>query len=133
MGTLTREDWVEIYYALVDKQSTLDNGEVHEPGRDEFSDHIGRIIGTIGPDGENMYNEPDDTVRRLYVIMSGGLINSVYATKTIPEIEKAAVIILDRDREEEDSDETDEEVAEYTKDAEAFETAIKNLELINLV
>jgi hypothetical protein len=52
---ITNEDWVEIYYALIDKQSNLDNGEAHIDGIDEFSDHLGRIIDKIGSDGENMY------------------------------------------------------------------------------
>ncbi len=58
---ITREDWVEIYYALVDKQSRVDDGEYEDEVAEdnpkpqaEWSKHLGDIIDKIGPDGENM-------------------------------------------------------------------------------
>jgi len=66
MSKLTKEDWIEIYYALVDKQCKVDNGDYGEDGDDipgsgpeEWSIHLGHIIGKIGPDGENMYEGRD--------------------------------------------------------------------------
>jgi len=45
--TLTREDWIEIYYALRDKMES--------PAMDNvWRKHLARIIEKIGPDGENM-------------------------------------------------------------------------------
>jgi len=64
MDELTREDWIEIYYALVDKQARIEEAEL---GEDEIENsgqgdaltwaaHLGSIIDKIGPDGENMYS-----------------------------------------------------------------------------
>ena len=60
MVKLTKEDWVEIYYALVDKQAKIDKGtytsddEVLSEDIPTWSKHMGEIIDKIGPDGENM-------------------------------------------------------------------------------
>ena len=65
MNKLTKEDWIEIYYALVDKQARIEEGEM---GEDELENseqgdattwaaHLGQIIDKIGPDGENMTRE----------------------------------------------------------------------------
>lgn len=61
MNGLTKKDWVEIYYALVDKQARIDGefGKDQIPENDdkeaaEWSGHLGTIIDKIGPDGENM-------------------------------------------------------------------------------
>jgi hypothetical protein len=64
---------------------------------------------------------------KLYVILSGGLINSVYATKGIGD---ASIVILDRDEEDEDNDG---EESSYAEDSAEFDRALKALELINLV
>ncbi len=69
MNELTKEDWVEIYYALIDKQARIEEDEL---GEDEvensgqgdaatWSAHLGAIIDKIGPDGENMTEEFDGT------------------------------------------------------------------------
>ena len=62
MNTLTNEDWVEIYYALIDKQTRIDEGtqdpetkEGYCGDMESWSKHLGEIIDKIGPDGENMY------------------------------------------------------------------------------
>jgi hypothetical protein len=58
MKTLMKEEWVEIYYALVDKQSRVDDGYFDENPHDtnkQWSEQLGAIIDAIGPDGENMY------------------------------------------------------------------------------
>lgn len=63
MNGLTKEDWIEIYYALIDKQARIEEGEL---GEDELENseqgdattwaaHLGQIIDKIGPDGGNMY------------------------------------------------------------------------------
>jgi hypothetical protein len=61
MQELTKEDWVEIFYALVDKQYNIEAGNLGEdaiePGINstaEWAAHLGNIIDKIGPDGENM-------------------------------------------------------------------------------
>ena len=65
MDALTREDWIEIYYALLDKQARIEEDEL---GEDELKNsehtdaatwatHLGDIIDKIGPDGVNMYEE----------------------------------------------------------------------------
>lgn len=74
MTELTKEDWVEIYYALVDKQAKIDEGTytndddilstMDKEGVLGWSKHLESIIDTIGPDGENMtgaadYSEPE--------------------------------------------------------------------------
>ena len=67
MKELTKEDWVEIYYALVDKQAKIDEGthtndddvlaDMDKEGVSGWSAHLGHIIDQIGPDGENMTEE----------------------------------------------------------------------------
>lgn len=58
MHKLTREDWVEIYYALDYKlTSAAVQGNDREATR--WRAHLKRILKTIGPDGENMYKEAD--------------------------------------------------------------------------
>ncbi len=61
---LTKEDWTEIYYALVDKHVRLTGDMVEyddgSPARPSVSlscwaDHLEQIIDTIGPDGERMW------------------------------------------------------------------------------
>ena len=99
---LTKEDWVEIYYALVDKQSRVDDGYFDENPKDtteEWSKHLGSIIGTIGPDGENMYEDETEKIR-IVVTVDGGLVQNVYA-----EREGVEVVVLDGDIEGADEDE----------------------------
>ena len=63
MNKLTKEDWIEIYYALVDKQARIEEGELGEDELENseqgdattWSAHLGAIIDKIGPDGGNMY------------------------------------------------------------------------------
>jgi len=63
MEKLTKEDWVEIYYALIDKQFNVEAGNLGEDvieesphkNSDLWAAHLGEIIDKIGPDGENMY------------------------------------------------------------------------------
>jgi hypothetical protein len=63
MPELTPQDWGEIYYALIDKQARIEEGELGEDeldnsGQDNagtWAAHLGDIIDKIGPDGENMY------------------------------------------------------------------------------
>jgi len=58
MERLTKEDWVEIYYALDTKRDQIENGDFGEgEGGDENEDwiaHLDAIMEKIGPDGENM-------------------------------------------------------------------------------
>ncbi len=55
MINLTREDWVEIYYALDTKLLTLRQGKYgpeDEPGQDaDWIAHMKAIMRKIGPDG----------------------------------------------------------------------------------
>ena len=88
------------------------------------------IVNQCGCDPDNL---PTNPPKRIYVVTSGGLINSVYATKSLAQIETAAVIILDRDIEQEDNDDDDETVKGYEADSAEFDRALNNLELVNLV
>ena len=59
---LTREDWVEIYYALDTKAKLIEDGDYGESMCDHGEDctacdkewvaHLRRIMATIGDDGE---------------------------------------------------------------------------------
>jgi hypothetical protein len=50
MKELTKEDWVEIYYALEAKAAWTEDVE----GDEAWTLHLREIMGKIGPDGENM-------------------------------------------------------------------------------
>lgn len=59
MENLTNKDWVEIYYALDSKATAVERGEYTQSQRHkrEWAAHLREIMNTIGPDGENMYEE----------------------------------------------------------------------------
>lgn len=59
MLELTKDDWVEIYYALESKAIAIDHGAYADCGKmkKEWIAHLRGIMDKIGPDGENMYGE----------------------------------------------------------------------------
>jgi hypothetical protein len=58
MPELTKDDWIEIYYALTDKHkwvlSNIDSND-KSVGMKKWSKHLNKVILKIGSDGENMY------------------------------------------------------------------------------
>ncbi len=52
MPTLTKEDWAEIYYAVLQK---IDTPSVQRNRK--WTAQLRDIINKIGPDGKNMYRE----------------------------------------------------------------------------
>lgn len=52
METLTKKDWMEIYFALLEKVDT----PVVQRDR-KWKKHLREIIEKIGPDGANMYRD----------------------------------------------------------------------------
>ena len=56
LNALTKEDWVEIYYALDSKAAGIKNGEYSADKKHarQWSSHLREIMTKIGPDGENM-------------------------------------------------------------------------------
>jgi len=121
VNTLTKRDWIEIYYALIDKQTHIDEGtqdpetkEGYCGDMESWSHHLGEIIDKIGPDGENM-TKPG----RLWVIVEGGLVQDVFTTgQEAPEI-----TIIDHDTEGLDGEEYREyktACAEFEVDTEAW-------------
>jgi hypothetical protein len=88
MNNLTREDWIEIYYALTSKQASVDSGNYGDDDERigeiaEWSKHLETIIDKIGPDGENMNIEPAKVV----VCVEGGVVCGAYSTDKSINIE----------------------------------------------
>ncbi len=59
---LTKEDWVEIYYALDTKLGKIEAGDYNgfEPTEFSYADwakHLQSIMEKIGPDGDKMYEQ----------------------------------------------------------------------------
>jgi hypothetical protein len=56
---LSKEDWIEIYYAVRDKHETVLLGRNLRSGQSVcvWKAHLSSIMEKIGPDGENMYEE----------------------------------------------------------------------------
>jgi hypothetical protein len=56
MKELTKEDWVEIYYALDSKAKAVKDGEYtgDKAHARRWASHLREIMTKIGPDGENM-------------------------------------------------------------------------------
>lgn len=55
---LSKEDWIEIYYALDTKKSQIEKGEFSMDDRADsvaWAQHLRSIMQTIGPDGCHMY------------------------------------------------------------------------------
>jgi hypothetical protein len=72
MEKLTANDWVEIYYAVQDKQSGA-----AVSGDKIWKKHLAKILKIIGEDGRNMF-EP--TPVKVVATVEGGVVQGAYSS-----------------------------------------------------
>jgi hypothetical protein len=61
VNELTKEDWVEIYYALDSKKKGVEDGEYGDVARERktWAAHLEEIMEKLWGDGENMTQPPE--------------------------------------------------------------------------